>query len=63
MNIVDKIKMLDDTIDDYCCFIEDEGDSELNVVVTRKSDNQKGSLEFQHSPRFYFDFVKGDYRE
>ena len=55
--------MLDDTIDDYCCFIEDEGDSELNVVVTRKSDNQKGSLEFQHSPRFYFDFVKGDYRE
>jgi hypothetical protein len=26
------------------------------VVVTRKSDNAKGSLCFQHSPRFYFSF-------
>lgn len=26
------------------------------VVVRRKSDGQKGSLFFQHSPRFYFDF-------
>ncbi len=26
------------------------------VVVTRKSDNQKGSLFFQHSPRFYYGF-------
>ena len=26
------------------------------VVVVRKSDRQKGSLTFQHSPRFYFDF-------
>mgnify|MGYP003641442182 CR=1 FL=1 len=26
------------------------------VVVTRKSDGVKGSLTFQHSPRFYFDF-------
>ncbi|QDU29538.1 hypothetical protein ETAA8_46520 [Anatilimnocola aggregata] len=26
------------------------------VVVRRKSDGQKGSLEFQHSPRFYFQF-------
>ena len=26
------------------------------VVVRRKSDGQKGSLEFQHSPRFYFGF-------
>ena len=26
------------------------------VVVRRKSDGQKGSLEFQHSPRFYFSF-------
>jgi len=24
------------------------------VVVCRRSDNQKGSLTFQHSPRFYF---------
>lgn len=27
------------------------------VVVTRKSDNKKGSMEFTHSPRFYFNFV------
>lgn len=27
------------------------------VVVRRKSDGSKGSLEFQHSPRFYFNFV------
>jgi hypothetical protein len=26
------------------------------VVVRRKSDDVKGSLTFQHSPRFYFDF-------
>lgn len=26
------------------------------VVVRRKSDGQMGSLEFQHSPRFYFGF-------
>lgn len=25
-------------------------------VVTRKSDGQKGSLMFQHMPRFYFQF-------
>jgi hypothetical protein len=28
------------------------------VVVTRKSDGKKGSLEFTHSPRFYFNFVE-----
>jgi hypothetical protein len=27
------------------------------VVVTRKSDGQKGSLEFTHTPRYYFNFV------
>lgn len=27
------------------------------VVVRRKMDGQKGSLEFQHNPRFYFRFV------
>jgi hypothetical protein len=26
------------------------------VVVRRKSDGIKGSLEFQHHPRFYFNF-------
>jgi hypothetical protein len=26
------------------------------VVVRRKSDGQKGSLYFQHSPRFYYGF-------
>ena len=27
------------------------------VVAVRKCDNVKGSLTFQHSPRFYFNFV------
>jgi hypothetical protein len=27
------------------------------VVVRRKSDDKKGSLEFQHNPRLYFNFV------
>jgi hypothetical protein len=27
------------------------------VVVRQKSDSKKGSLEFQHNPRFYFNFV------
>ena len=27
------------------------------VVARRRSDGRKGSLEFQHSPRFYFNFV------
>jgi hypothetical protein len=26
------------------------------VVVRRKNDSKKGSLEFQHGPRFYFSF-------
>lgn len=26
------------------------------IVVSRRSDGQKGSLEFQASPRFYFNF-------
>jgi hypothetical protein len=26
------------------------------VVVIRKSDNKKGSLEFNHRPRFYYQF-------
>ena len=26
------------------------------IVVTRKSDGMKGSMEFTHSPRFYFNF-------
>jgi len=27
------------------------------VVVRRKSDDKKGSLEFQNNPRFYFNFT------
>ena len=27
------------------------------VVVRRKSDGVKGSMEFTHNPRFYFNFV------
>jgi len=26
-------------------------------VVTRKSDNTRGTLEFDHSPRFYYNFT------
>jgi hypothetical protein len=26
------------------------------VIVRRKSDNKKGSLQFQHHPRIYFDW-------
>jgi hypothetical protein len=29
------------------------------VVVERKSDHVRGSMEFSHSPRFYHSFVKG----
>ena len=28
------------------------------VVVKRRVDGKKGSMEFQHMPRFYFNFVK-----
>jgi hypothetical protein len=28
------------------------------VVVKRKSDNVKGSLEFQHHPRYYYGFTE-----
>ena len=28
------------------------------VIVRRKADNAKGTLQFQHMPRFYFNFVK-----
>lgn len=28
------------------------------VVVTRRSDGKKGSLEFTHMPRFYFTFME-----
>lgn len=30
------------------------------VVVRRRSDGKKGSLEFQHEPRFYFGFSPHD---
>lgn len=33
-----------------------DGFSAPFAVVRRKSDGVKGSLEFQHSPRFYFSF-------
>ena len=35
---------------------EVEGFAAPYVVVWRKSDGQKGTLEFTHSPRVYFDF-------
>ena len=36
---------------------EVRGFSAPYVAVTRKSDGVKGSLEFTHRPRVYFDFV------
>jgi hypothetical protein len=30
------------------------------VTVRRKSDNQMGSLAFQHDPRFYYNFKEED---
>jgi hypothetical protein len=33
-----------------------EGFAAPFVVVRRKSDGQRGTLEFTHSPRYYFDF-------
>ena len=30
------------------------------VMVTRRSDNKRGTLTFQHSPRFYFSFIAED---
>lgn len=33
-----------------------EGFSAPFVVVRRKSDGKRGTLEFKHSPRIYFDF-------
>ena len=30
------------------------------VVVQRKADGRKGSLEFKHSPRLYFNYVADD---
>ena len=35
---------------------EVEGFAAPYVVVIRKEDKVKGSLAFQHSPRYYFDF-------
>ena len=32
------------------------------VVVIRKVDNVKGTLTFQHRPRFYFDFVEDTWK-
>jgi len=28
-------------------------------VVKRRSDGQRGSLDFTHMPRFYFNFIEG----
>lgn len=32
------------------------------IVVCRRSDGAKGSLEFQHNPRFYFNFKRHEGR-
>lgn len=35
-----------------------EGFAAPFVVVTRKNDNKRGSLEFQHRPRFYYNWME-----
>ena len=43
--------------DELCAEFEVTGFMAPFVGVRRRSDGQKGSLEFQHNPRFYFSFV------
>ena len=42
--------------DEMCSEFDVTGFMAPFTVVKRKSDGQKGTLTFQHSPRFYFDF-------
>jgi hypothetical protein len=43
--------------DEMCEKYEAIGFMAPYVVVRRRADGVKGSLEFQHSPRFYYNFV------
>lgn len=43
--------------DELCCDFDVHSYLSPCVMVTRKSDGQLGSLMFQHSPRFYFEFM------
>ena len=47
------------TTEQMCALYDVIGFSAPFVVVTRKSDGKRGSLEFTHSPRFYFGFREG----
>lgn len=42
--------------DQLCADFKVDGFGAPFVVVTRKSDGVRGSLEFQHMPRFYYNF-------
>ena len=42
---------------ELCAEFEVSGFMAPFVVVQRKADGCKGSLEFQHSPRWYFNFA------
>ena len=44
------------TTEELQCEFEVTGFLAPFVVVRRKSDGQRGSLMFQHSPRYYFGF-------
>lgn len=44
------------TTDEMSADFEAIGFAAPYIVVRRKSDGKKGSLEFQHSPRFYYNF-------
>ena len=46
------------TTDEATELFEFEGFGGGIAVVTRKSDGVRGSLNFAHLPRFYFDFME-----
>jgi hypothetical protein len=46
------------TTDEMTAEFEVEGFCAGYCVVRRKSDGQRGSLDFQHMPRFYFNFIE-----
>ena len=45
------------TTDELLAEFQVEGFMAPYVVVIRKADGQKGSMEFDHSPRIYYNFI------
>ena len=45
--------------DEMCAEFSALGFAAPFIMVRRQADNVRGSLMFQHNPRFYFNFVEG----